>query len=114
MRPSGMGDGSLFVSDQRGIIYRIYNGQIGTFLDIRKNIPDYINALGLGTGLGSFAFHPDFLNNGLMCVTHTEKFAGKNADYEFADSIEVAMQWVVSEMKMGNPKADDFEGNTKE
>ena len=114
MRPGNLGDGALFVSDQRGIIYRVNKGQISIFLDIRSSIADYINAPGLGTGLGSFAFHPDYANNGLMYVTHTENFTGKKADHEFADSIKVAMQWVVEELKMNDPKGNVFEGAKRE
>jgi glucose/arabinose dehydrogenase len=50
--------------------------------------------------VGSFAFHPDYLDNGLIYITYTEKPTGKPADFFYADSINVALQWVVSESKM--------------
>jgi len=114
MRPHPSSDGTLFVSDQRGIIYRISKGKVNTFLDIRPEIEHYINAPGLGTGLGSFAFHPDYLKNGLIYITHTEEFAGKKADYEFPDSIKVAMQWVVSEWKNNDIAGTIFKGKRRE
>ena len=114
MRPHPSADGTLYVSDQRGIIYRISKGKVNTFLDIRSKIDHYINTPGLGTGLGSFAFHPDFLNNGLIYITHTEEFARKKADYEFPDSINVAMQWVVSEWRINDVKNTGFEGTKRE
>ncbi|KAA0992830.1 PQQ-dependent sugar dehydrogenase [Dyadobacter aurulentus] len=113
-RPGPQADGSIYVSDQRGIIYKLQNKQINTFLDIRPLVADFINEPGLGTGLGSFAFHPDYLRNGLIYITHTETFKGKPADYEFNDTIKVAMQWVVSEWKINDVKSTVFEGTRRE
>ncbi|MCE6987773.1 PQQ-dependent sugar dehydrogenase [Dyadobacter sp. CY323] len=114
MRPHPAANGTLFVSDQRGLIYQISGGKASTFLDIRPVVENYINEPGLGTGLGSFAFHPDYLNNGLIYITHTESFKGKKADFEFPDSIKVALQWVVSEWKMKDVKSSVFEGSRRE
>ncbi|SKB74441.1 PQQ-dependent sugar dehydrogenase [Dyadobacter psychrophilus] len=114
MRPGPERDGSLFVSDQRGLIYKIKDGKAGIFLDIRPLVQDYINEPGLGTGLGSFAFHPGYLENGLIYITHTEAFKGKKADYEYADSVKVFLQWVVSEWKINDVKSSTFEGNRRE
>ena len=114
MRPHPSGDGTLFVSDQRGIIYRIENKNVSPFLDIRPLVENYVNEPGLGTGLGSFAFHPDFLKNGLIYITHTEAPKGKRADYEYADSVKVTLQWVVSEWKMKDIKSKTFEGSRRE
>jgi len=114
MRPDPSEDGTLYVSDQRGIIHRIENGKVSTFLDIRPLVENYINEPGLGTGLGSFAFHPDYLNNGLIYITHTEAFKGKRADYEYADSVKVFLQWVVSEWKNNDVKSPVFKGERRE
>ncbi|GLU52493.1 PQQ-dependent sugar dehydrogenase [Dyadobacter frigoris] len=114
MRPHPSSDGTLYVSDQRGIIYRIQNNQAAVFFDIRPKADKFINTPGLGTGLGSFAFHPDYLSNGLIYITHTEEFTGKKADYEFPDSIKVALQWVVSEWKINDVKSKTFEGTRRE
>ena len=114
MRAHPSGKGTLFVSDQNGIIYRIDQGKVGTFLDVRPLIDDFVATPGLGTGLGSFAFHPDYLNNGLIYITHTEKPTGKPADYSYADSVKVALQWVVSEWKMKDVASPVFEGTRRE
>lgn len=114
MRPDPSENGKLFVSDQRGFIYHINNAQVNTFLDIRKIVDNYIIEPGLGTGLGSFAFHPDYLRNGLIYITYSEAFKGKRADYEYPDSINVAAQWVVSEWKNKDVKSDKFEGTHRE
>ncbi len=114
MRSHPSGDGTLFISDQNGLIYRIDQGKISTFLDVRPLIDHFVATPGLGTGLGSFAFHPDYLNNGLIYITHSEKPVGKPADYAYADSIKVALQWVVSEWKMKDVRSTVFEGTRRE
>ena len=114
MRAQPSGDGTLFVSDQNGLIYRINGEKINTFLDVRPLIDNFATAPGLGTGLGSFVFHPDYLNNGLIYITYTEKPTGKPADYFYADSIKVALQWVVSEWKMKDVSSPVFEGTRRE
>jgi len=69
----------------------------------------------LGTGFGSYAFHPDFLLNGLLYTTHTEKSGTVEADFSYSDSIGVALQWVVSEWKIDLTKADSiFTGTSRE
>ncbi len=114
MRPHPSQDGTLYVSDQRGLIYRISGSQVTTFIDLRNQVEDFVNEPGLGTGLGSFAFHPDFLHNGLIYITHTERFKGKPADYSYNDSIKVALQWVICEWKISDVKDTVFKGNRRE
>ncbi|WP_080056117.1 PQQ-dependent sugar dehydrogenase [Spirosoma aerolatum] len=114
MRAHPSGDGTQYVSDQRGLIYRIAGKEASTFLDVRPLIENFINEPGLGTGLGSFAFHPDFLKNGLIYTTHTESFKGKRADYSYSDSVEVALQWVVSEWHMDDLTSPIFTGKRRE
>ncbi len=114
MRAHPSGNGVQFVSDQNGIIYRIKDGEVNTFLDIRPLIDNFATEPGLGTGLGSYAFHPNFLNNGLIYVTYTENPTGKSADYSYADSIQLKLQWVVSEWKIKDVNAPIFEGSHRE
>lgn len=114
MRTGPSHDGTIYVSDQRGLIYRINGKEIGTFLDLRPVVENFVNEPGLGTGLGSFAFHPEYLQNGLIYITHTESFQGKRADYGYNDSIKVALQWVVSEWKVDDVKSPVFKGKRRE
>lgn len=114
MRPHPSRDGTLYVSDQRGIIYRINGNEVTTFLDLRNEVENFVNEPGLGTGLGSFAFHPEYLRNGLIYITHTESFKGKPADYAYNDSIKVALQWVVSEWRTNDVKSSVFKGKRRE
>nr|WP_295925153.1 PQQ-dependent sugar dehydrogenase [uncultured Dyadobacter sp.] len=113
MRPGPSQDGTVYVSDQRGLIYRINGKTIGTFLDLRT-VDSFVSEPGLGTGLGSFAFHPEYLQNGLIYITHTESFQGKRADYSYNDSVKVALQWVVSEWKMDDVTSRVFKGKRRE
>lgn len=114
MRPHPSHDGTLYVSDQRGMIYRINGRDVTTFVDLRNEVGNFVNEPGLGTGLGSFTFHPDYLRNGLIYITHTESFKGKPADYAYHDSIKVALQWVVSEWKADDVKSPVFKGKRRE
>ena len=114
LRPHPSGDRSLFVSDQSGIIYRIYNGNAEVFLDLRTQIEDFQSGPGIATGLGSFDFHPDYLNNGLIYVTHAETFSGQTADYLISDSVKAEVQWVLSEWKMDDVKNSVFKGERRE
>ncbi|GAB4027487.1 PQQ-dependent sugar dehydrogenase [Spirosoma koreense] len=114
LRADPSGDGSQYVSDQRGLIYRIEGSEVRLFLDVRPLIESFIDKPGLGTGLGSFAFHPDYLTNGLLYSTHTEAVKTKRADYAYSDSVEVALQWVVSEWKTEDVRGRVFSGKRRE
>jgi hypothetical protein len=62
----------LFVLDLRGKLYRLQNNKPFVYMDMAKLKTKFINEPGLATGFGSFAFHPDFFQNGLLYTTHTE------------------------------------------
>src|SRR5438309_379930 len=73
------GDSTLFVLDQRGLLYKLVHNKPIVYLDIAKWKPKFINQPGLATGFGSFAFHPQFLKNGTFYTTHTEEAGSKKA-----------------------------------
>lgn len=114
LRPHPSGDGRLFVSDQGGILYEIDHGAANIFLDMRAHVAGFSIGPGLATGLGSFDFHPDFLNNGLIYITHAEKYSGQQADYRISDSLMAEVQWVLSEWKMDNINDKVFKGTRRE
>ncbi len=72
--------GTVFVNNHDGVLYRIEDGKVEAVLDIKKHFPAFIASPGLATGFGSFAFHPEFAENGLLYLTHTEAFSGRSAD----------------------------------
>lgn len=114
LRAHPSGDGTLFVSDQNGIIYRIADGKATIFLDIREHIKDFQSGPGIATGIGSFEFHPDFLNNGLIYITHAETYKGQIADYQISDSIQSEVQWIIGEWEMKNASDKVFTGTHRE
>jgi len=104
----------LFMLDMRGKLYEIKGKIFNVVMDMAKEKPAFINEPGLGTGWGSYAFHPDFYKNGLLYTTHAEKKGSAPADYVYADSIPVGIQWVVSEWKIKDPTATYFTGECRE
>jgi glucose/arabinose dehydrogenase/mono/diheme cytochrome c family protein len=117
LRTSPFKDSTFFVSDMIGIIFKVkdmQNAKADTFLNVRKLLPDFISSPGIGTGLGSFAFHPDFIKNGLFYTSHAEDFGKKTADFSYADTLKPGLQWVITEWKMKNPRSKVFEGTHRE
>jgi hypothetical protein len=90
----------LFIQDLRGFLYEFTDGKWVTAIDLIREKPDFIHTPGLATGFGSFAFHPDFASNGLLYTTHTEPPGTAPADFAYEDSIQVTLQWVLTEWKI--------------
>ena len=103
-----------FVLDQRGKLYKLEGGRAIVYMDMAAVKPKFINEPGLATGFGSFAFHPDFMKNGLFYTSHTEAANSAKADFNFEDSIKSAMQWVVTEWKTDQPSSLSFSGTPRE
>ncbi len=115
LRAHPSGNGVIFVSDQRGIIYRIESGHASVFLDVTEHIEDYQSGPGIATGLGSFVFHPNYLENGLLYLTHAETYKGQVADHAvYADTQKAVLQWIVGEWKMEDVSAPQFSGTYRE
>ncbi|MDX2246132.1 MAG: PQQ-dependent sugar dehydrogenase [Bacteroidia bacterium] len=108
------GTDRLFIHDLRGKLYEIMGDSVRTFLDMAVLRKNFIEKPGLGTGLGSFAFHPDFTSNGLFYTTHTEPPQTAPADFAFEDSLRVTLQWVLTEWKQANPSSPHFSGTGRE
>ncbi len=103
-----------FIHDLRGKLYEIKGKTSAVFLNVPAYFPHFIDKPGLGTGLGSFAFHPDYEKNGLLYTTHTEQAGTAPADFTYADSIPVTLQWVLTEWKTNTPSASKFSGTHRE
>ena len=106
--------GKIFINDLQGKLYKMNNDKPVVYLDIEKQKATFINKPGLAAGFGSFAFHPDFAKNGIFYTTHSEAPGSAKADFSYADSIKVTMQWVLTEWKTKNPNADSFAGKSRE
>lgn len=98
----------LFIIDLQGILYEIKEKDWLTAMDIRQHRPDFTPIPGLGTGFGSFAFHPEFDENGLLYTTHAEKDTPRPGDIRMPDSVEVGLQWVLMEWKIKDPDVLPF------
>ncbi|MEZ0610839.1 PQQ-dependent sugar dehydrogenase [Fibrella sp. WM1] len=107
------------VADLQGQLY-ILNSQdpnryqADVYFDATVQFPNFVNEPGLATGLGSFAFHPDFARNGLFYTTHTEPNNAAKADFAYADSIPVKLQWVIDEWTADKPAARVLTGKRRE
>ncbi len=106
--------GRLFVADLRGKLYELVNDLPQVYLDLSELKPNFIDRPGLGTGLGSFAFHPDFEGNGLFYTTHSEAPNSAPADEQFAANVPTAIQYVLSEWKADDPTSASFVGTHRE
>jgi len=104
----------VFIEDLRGVLYELTNDSLRVFMSLPRVRPAFIHAPGLGSGFGSFAFHPEFHKNGLFYTTHTEEAGTAPADFAYADSIRVALQWVLTEWKMTDPAGAAFAGVGRE
>ncbi|RRQ49259.1 cytochrome C [Maribacter algicola] len=104
----------LFIADLNGKLYEAKDSTVKTYLDMVQQLPNFINAPGFGTGLGSFDIHPNFEQNGLLYTTHTEPAHMRDADFALPDSLKVGLQWVLTEWKAQNPEAQHFSGSKRE
>lgn len=115
MAPLYDGSNRLFVHDLRGKLYELKQGKPYLFLDLAARKPQFIHIPGHGTGMGSFAFHPEYSKNGLFYTSHTENpETSPAADFTFADSIERKVRWVLTEWKQQNPGNLNFDGEERE
>ncbi len=106
--------GNTFIVDLRGKLYRLQNNKPTVYMDMAKLKPKFIHEPRVATGFGSFSFHPDFAKNGLLYTTHAEAPGSGKADFGYADSIKVTLQWVLTEWKTTTPNAAIFSGTSRE
>lgn len=107
--------GRLFIHDLRGKLYELGKDKtFNTYIDLAQELPHFIDNPGKATGLGSWAFHPDFEKNGLFYTTHNEPAGTQKADYALPDSIKVTLQAVLLEWKSSDPQAASFSGTHRE
>lgn len=109
------GSERLFAHDLRGKLYELVNGEPRLFLDLAAEMPYFMEAPGHGTGMGSFAFHPEYAQNGLFYTSHTDDpNTSPPADFGYADSLKNRVRWVVTEWKQDEPGSLPFTGSQRE
>ncbi|HWA35817.1 MAG TPA: PQQ-dependent sugar dehydrogenase, partial [Cyclobacteriaceae bacterium] len=106
--------GTLFVVDLRGKLYRLNGSKPEVYLDLTRLRPKTLYKPGHASGFGSFAFHPEFMKNGLLYTVHTERPGSGSPDFSFPDSIKVVTQGVVTEWRAKSPAGFPFEGESRE
>jgi hypothetical protein len=109
-------DGRQFVNDLRGLIHSFDRGRSRLYLDIRPSHPHFVDAPGFGTGLYSFAFHPDFAVNGKLYTAHAEgREATGSPDFVPPDVVpERGYDAVLTEWTAIDPSRPIFEGVSRE
>lgn len=112
------GSGRLMVPDNNEILYLVDKdtGEYFPYVNVRDEfIEHYHNHAGLGTGLGSATFHPEFAENGLFYTVHTEA-GGALQEYvpDFPAFGTTAFHSVVTEWTAADPAANTFEGTRRE
>lgn len=108
------GTNRLIINDQRIGLYELVNQKPILYLNLKDSKPEMVSKPGWATGVGSFAFHPEFETNGLFYTAHTEPGGTLPSDFGFTDSLKVFMQWVLTEWKADDPKASSFKGRERE
>ena len=108
------GTDRVMINDQRVGLYELVNQKPQLYLPLLNLRPKMVSQPGWATGLGSFAFHPEFEKNGLFYTSHTEPGGSGKADVGYTDSLKVFMQWVLTEWKATDPGAKKFEGTSRE
>lgn len=108
-------DGRLFVNDLRGQLYLVSEGSTSEYLNLGNVFPAFDDAPGLGTGFHSFAFHPDFADNGKFYTVHTEPARTATADFQSPiGAPNNGPQGVLTEWTANDPGADAFSGTRRE
>ena len=120
LRPDPRETNALLVSDLMGIIYQVKDGKVRKDFDIRPHFPRFVYEPGVATGLGSFAFHPDYLANGLLYTTHAELWQGEacinpmDIPPVIPDDASPRLAWVLTEWQVVDPRAPRFVGPSRE
>lgn len=115
LMPLSIKSNRLFLSDLNGVLYEVKGDTLENVLKVQDYFQSFITKPGLASGLGSFAFHPDYINNGLFYTTHTEDpKKSANAYFSYHDSIPKKMRWILTEWKQDKPSSTPFEGTHRQ
>lgn len=105
---------NLFILDLNNKLYKIIDNQPVEYMDMSALMPKFLRQPGLASGFGSYAFHPEFVENGLLYTSHSEPSRSQKADFDYNDSIPVKLQWVLQEWETDKPSQVPFSGQSRE
>ncbi len=109
LRPDPRDLDALLVNDLMGPLYRVEAGEVRSIFDLREYFPAFVDAPGVASGFGAFAFHPDFLRNGLFYTTHSELWQGEavinpaDVPADIPPDATPRLAWTLSESRIRNP-----------
>lgn len=104
----------IFVNDMFGFLYEIIDNEAVLFLDMTKRFPNFATEPGLATGLTSFAFSPDFENNGIFYTNHAEIPRDAVADFPLPVDEPATFQYVITEWKTDPTRHNVLKGQGRE
>jgi len=109
------GSGRLFVNDLRGPLYAIDGPSVHTYMDFSLLFLNLKTSPGLASGFVSFAFHPDFANNGLFYTVHTEE-ANQIPPANLGPALpaDIVQHSILTEWNADDPALDTFSGDSRE
>ena len=111
-------DGRRFANDSRGFLYLLdRNNQPSVYANVGAVFPLAIYSR-LESGFISFAFHPEFAQNGQFYTVHAERAMGNPATPNFIPPgfgpADVTYHNVITEWRATNPAAPTFDGTRRE
>lgn len=111
-------DGRRFANDSRGFLYLLNGGNQPTvYADVGAAFPHAVYNR-LESGFIGFAFHPEFMRNGLFYTVHSERAAGNPKTPDFIPIgygvKDVTYHNVITEWRATNPAASTFAGTRRE
>jgi hypothetical protein len=108
--------GRIFVNDLRGPLYVIDGGVVHTYMDFSIAFSELKTAPGLASGFVSFAFHPEFADNGLFYTVHTETALGNPAQPNLAPTLPttIIQHSILAEWEATDPALNVFAGTSRE
>jgi glucose/arabinose dehydrogenase len=114
LREAPDGSGRLFVNDLRGKLHVLDAGVLDTYFDLAVLRPALRTGPGIGAGLVSFDFHPEFATNGLLYTVHTENPGAIPPNLGPALPTSIVQHAVLTEWEADDPSANAFSGTSRE
>jgi glucose/arabinose dehydrogenase len=119
------GSGRLFVIDQLGYLYTVQpDGSVGPYMNVREELEGQFLYGGNQMGSTSFAFHPEFGDNGKLYLVTSVVTSSGTPDFPAKRPIDPSLNGtdlrepqfhdVLLEFTAGDPTANTFSGSFRE
>ena len=117
LREEPAGADRLFVNDLNGYLYTLdkTTREATTYLDLHDQFDELITSPGFASGHVSFAFHPEFADNGKLYTIHTEHPHDRGPTSTIMPPAgDVGQHSVLTEWTAEEPTANLFAGTHRE